>query len=143
MRAAIATVPDGTYTNVAYCDGFDAPLKLAVTMVKAGDGIHVDWAGTDPESPRGINVVLNYTHAYVTYALKCALCPRCRTTKAHFGPSPSPRRPARSSTRSRPRRSPGGTSSAISCPASSSARSRRSSPIASSPRGRRISGRRS
>ncbi len=86
MRAAIATVPDGTYTNAAYCDGFDAPLRLAVTIVKQGDGIHVDWTGTDAESPRGINVVLNYTHAYVTYALKCALCPEVPNNEGSFRP---------------------------------------------------------
>ena len=32
MRAAIAEVPDGVYTNEAYCDGFDRPLRLAVTI---------------------------------------------------------------------------------------------------------------
>ncbi len=86
MRVAIAAVPDGVYTNAAYCDGFDKPLRLAVTITKAGDSVHVDWAGTDPESPRGINVVLNYTHAYVTYALKCALCPEVPNNEGSFRP---------------------------------------------------------
>ena len=86
MRAAIADVPDGVYTNSAYCDGFDAPLRLVVTITKSGDSIHVDWTGTDLESPRGINVVLNYTHAYVTYALKCALCPEVPNNEGSFRP---------------------------------------------------------
>jgi N-methylhydantoinase B len=86
MRAAITAVPDGVYTNEAYCDGFDRPLRLAVTITKRGDSVHVDWAGTDPESPRGINVVLNYTHAYVTYALKCALCPDVPNNEGSFRP---------------------------------------------------------
>ncbi|MDQ6908773.1 MAG: hydantoinase B/oxoprolinase family protein, partial [Chloroflexota bacterium] len=33
-----------------------------------------------------INVVLNYTHAYVTYALKCALCPDVPNNEGSFRP---------------------------------------------------------
>jgi N-methylhydantoinase B len=86
MRDAIATVPDGTYTHTGSSDGFDAPVTLKVTIVKKGDGMHVDWAGSSPASPRGINVVLNYTHAYVTYALKCALCPDVPNNEGSFRP---------------------------------------------------------
>ncbi len=86
MRAAIAAVPDGVYTNTAYSDGFDTPVKLQVTITKRGDEMHVDWTGTDPESPWGINVVLNYTHAYVTYALKCCLSPEVPNNEGSFRP---------------------------------------------------------
>jgi len=86
MRDAIATVPDGVYRHSGYSDGFDAPVRLEVTITKSGDGMHVDWAGTSPASPRGINVVLNYTHAYVTYALKCALCPDVPNNEGSFRP---------------------------------------------------------
>ena len=67
-------------------DGFDAPVTLAVTITKKGDTIHADWTGSSPASPRGINVVLNYTHAYVTYALKCALCPEVPNNEGSFRP---------------------------------------------------------
>jgi len=86
MRDAIATVPDGVYTHSGQSDGFDAPVTLAVTITKKGDAMHVDWAGSSPASPRGINVVLNYTHAYVTYALKCALCPDVPNNEGSFRP---------------------------------------------------------
>ena len=86
MRAAIATVPDGVYTHTSQSDGFDAPVTLAVTITKKGDHMWVDWTGTSPASPRGINVVLNYTHAYVTYALKCALCPEVPNNEGSFRP---------------------------------------------------------
>lgn len=86
MRDAIATVPDGTYTHTGSSDGFDAPVTLKVTIVKQGDAMHVDWTGSSPASPRGINVVLNYTHAYVTYALKCALCPDVPNNEGSFRP---------------------------------------------------------
>jgi len=86
MRDAIATVPDGVYTHTGQSDGFDAPVTLAVTITKKGDAMHVDWTGSSPASPRGINVVLNYTHAYVTYALKCALCPEVPNNEGSFRP---------------------------------------------------------
>lgn len=86
MREAIATVPDGVYTHSGQSDGFDAPVTLAVTITKKGDAMHVDWTGSSPASPRGINVVLNYTHAYVTYALKCALCPDVPNNEGSFRP---------------------------------------------------------
>ncbi len=86
MRAAIATVPDGVYRHAGQTDGFDAPLTLQVTITKRGDEMAVDWSGSSPESPYGINVVLNYTHAYVTYALKCALCPDVPNNEGSFRP---------------------------------------------------------
>lgn len=86
MRDAIATLPDGVYTHSAQSDGFDTPVTLAVTITKRGDGIVADWTGTSPASSRGINVVLNYTHAYVTYALKCALCPEVPNNEGSFRP---------------------------------------------------------
>lgn len=86
MRDAIATVPDGVYTYTGQSDGFDSPVTLAVTITKKGDAMHVDWTGSSPASPRGINVVLNYTHAYVTYALKCALCPDVPNNEGSFRP---------------------------------------------------------
>src|SRR4051812_39925162 len=72
MRAAISAVPDGVYRNVVWSDGYEEPVRLEVAILKSGDSLVVDWSGSSPESKRGINVVLNYTHAYTTYALKCA-----------------------------------------------------------------------
>ena len=86
MRDAISRVPDGLYTHEVYSDGYDHPVKLVVTVDKHGDAMHVDWTGSSPESDRGINVVLNYTHAYTTYALKCALAPDVPNNEGSFRP---------------------------------------------------------
>ncbi len=123
MRVAIAAVPDGCYGHTGYGDRFDAPLKLQVTITKRGDPMHVDWAGTAPESPRGINVVLNYPHANVTYALKCALCPEVPNNTATLGPtSGSP-----ATTPVRARRATTSTPARWACRSSRSRTSRRSS----------------
>jgi len=86
MRAAIADLPDGAWSNVVYSDGYEDPVRLEVTLTKRGDELWVDWSGSSPESSRGINVVLNYTHAYTTYALKCALAPEVPNNEGSFRP---------------------------------------------------------
>ena len=37
--------------------------------------MQIDYAGTSPQIDRGINCVMNYTHAYSVYPVKCALDP--------------------------------------------------------------------
>lgn len=86
MREAIAALPDGTFRNVVYSDGYEEPVRLEVAITKNGDSLLVDWSGSSPESSRGINVVLNYTHAYTTYALKCALAPDVPNNEGSFRP---------------------------------------------------------
>jgi N-methylhydantoinase B len=86
MRAGIAALPDGTYTNEAWTDGFDEPIVLRCTVVVSGDEISVDWDGSSPQSLRGINLVLNYTHAYTSYAMKAALAPDVPHNDGAFRP---------------------------------------------------------
>ncbi len=77
-RAAIRKLKDGTYHGESR---FDVPggevitLKAAVTVDTEKGAIRVDFAGSSPESPAGINVVLNYTHAYSTFAIRSCLNP--------------------------------------------------------------------
>lgn len=86
MREAIQTLPDGVYENEVYSDGYEEPVRLHVAIDKQGDQMNVDWTGSSPESRRGINVVLNYTHAYTTYALKCSLAPDVPNNEGSFRP---------------------------------------------------------
>lgn len=86
MREAIARLPDGSFENAVYSDGYEEPVRLQVKIDKQGDELWVDWAGSSPESKLGINVVLNYTHAYTTYAVKCALAPEVPNNEGSFRP---------------------------------------------------------
>jgi N-methylhydantoinase B len=86
MRAAIAQLPDGSYENVVYSDGYEEPVRLQVKIDKRGDELWVDWSGSSAESRYGINVVLNYTRAYTTYAMKCALAPEVPNNEGSFRP---------------------------------------------------------
>ena len=86
MRTAIAALPDGVYSHEVMSDGYEEPVRLRAAIHKQGDELTVDWAGSSPASRRGINVVLNYTHAYTTYGLKCALAPEVPNNEGSFRP---------------------------------------------------------
>ena len=75
MRSAIRALPDGTYVAEAISDGIDAPITLKLALTIAGDRMVADFAGSDAQVPRSINVCLAYTTAYTAYGIKAVLCP--------------------------------------------------------------------
>ncbi len=86
LRSAIRGLPDGVYANTISIDGFDEPLTIACEIAVRGDMLSVDYAGSSPQVARGINVVLNYTHAYTTYTLMAALAPGIPNNEGAFRP---------------------------------------------------------
>ncbi len=103
MRDAIAALPDGRYEKTIRTDGLDEPITIRCCVEIAGDRIEVDYAGSSAQTERGMNVVLNYTAAYTSYALKCAISPAIPHNDGSFRPvrvtAPegsilNPRRPA-------------------------------------------------
>jgi N-methylhydantoinase B len=85
-RAAIQEIPDGTYTKVIHTDGIDEPVRISCQVIVADDEIVVDYSGSSPQAGRGMNVVLNYTAAYTSYALKCAISPEVPHNDGSFQP---------------------------------------------------------
>ncbi|MFJ1760796.1 hydantoinase B/oxoprolinase family protein [Amycolatopsis sp. NPDC088138] len=87
LRDALRELPDGTYTNEITTDGFDdEEIVLRVKATVDGDEIHLDFAGSSPQSRRGINVVLNYTRAYASFAVKAAISPAVPHNAGSFRP---------------------------------------------------------
>jgi N-methylhydantoinase B len=74
------------YSDRVVLDGFDEPLQIAVRLAVEGDRVIVDFAGTSPQVPKGINSVLNYTKAFSQYALKCLLAPDSPNNDGSFAP---------------------------------------------------------
>ncbi len=72
---AIRALPHGTYHNELTMDGYDQPVVLRAALTIGDDGIHVDYTGTSPASPYGINVVMNYCEAYTAYGVNCVVAP--------------------------------------------------------------------
>ncbi len=75
MRKAIRALPNGIYSAQMLLDGIDADITLHAAVHVHDDSIHVDYAGTSPEVPNGINVMPHYRIAHTLYALKCLLDP--------------------------------------------------------------------
>jgi len=86
VRAEIAKLPSGEWTNETWSDGFEEPIVVRCKVKVAGDEIFIDFAGSSPQSTRGINVVLNYTHAYASFAIKAAICPDVPHNEGSFRP---------------------------------------------------------
>ena len=86
VRAEIRKLPSGEWTNETWSDGFEEPIVVRCAVRVAGDEIFIDFTGSSPQSTRGINVVLNYTHAYASFAIKAAICPDVPHNEGSFRP---------------------------------------------------------
>jgi N-methylhydantoinase B len=86
VRGEIGKLPDGEWNHEVWSDGFEEPIVVRCAVRVAGDEIFIDFAGSSPQSTRGINVVLNYTHAYASFAIKAAICPDVPHNEGSFRP---------------------------------------------------------
>jgi len=106
VRAALREIPDGVYTFEDFLDDYGPgtdPLRVAVTVTVAGDGITIDYDGSSPQTPSGMNSYINYTRSYSYAAVKCLTDPlgpmnegalRPVTVRAPEGSFLNPRPPA-------------------------------------------------
>jgi N-methylhydantoinase B len=84
MRAALIDLPDGEGSFEDYCDGDgvpddaggnDARFKVHMRIVKRGDRLVVDFAGSDPQVKGPMNAPLSVTASGVYCGLKMAVDP--------------------------------------------------------------------
>jgi len=86
LREAIYALPNGRYENECWSDGFEEPIRICVAVTIEDRDIHIDFAGSSPQSSYGINVVLNYTQAYASFAIKAAISPEVPHNDGAFRP---------------------------------------------------------
>ena len=87
LRAALHALPDGTWSAVMDADGFgEESLRLQVAVTITGNSVTVDYDGSSAQSSYGVNVVLNYTRAYTSFAIKAALAPEVPHNAGSFRP---------------------------------------------------------
>ena len=82
----IAALKPGSAEGSMLSDGFATPIEIKVKVTIGSDEITVDFAGTSPVDPKGINSPLVYTKAYSCFALKCALAPDIPNNAASLDP---------------------------------------------------------
>ncbi len=88
-RDSIRLLPAGTYNASAVldlADGSRIDIVCALTVDTDAGEITVDYEGTSEASPWGINVVMNYTHAYTTFTVRSVLNPDIPNNHGSLGP---------------------------------------------------------
>lgn len=77
MRSAIAKIPNGVYPYEGVIEGAgkQEDITIRLTVQVDNDDITVDFDGTSPQVGWGVNVVYNFTYAYVFMAIKSAFDP--------------------------------------------------------------------
>ena len=73
MLDRIRALRAGTYHHRMTIDGYDRDLELVCSLTVSPDGIRIDWGGTSPQSPYGINVPVTYTRAYASFGVRCVV----------------------------------------------------------------------
>ena len=73
MLDRIRALRPGTYRHRMTIDGYDEDLELVCALTVTPDGIRIDWDGTSPMSPYGINVPETYTRAYASFGVRCVV----------------------------------------------------------------------
>ncbi len=88
-RASIRALPAGRHDAAAVldlADGSRIDIVCSVQVDPEAGEITVDYAGSSPASPWGINVVKNYTHAYTTFTVRSVLNPDIPTNYGSLAP---------------------------------------------------------
>jgi N-methylhydantoinase B len=78
MRESIRRLPAGTWLGESQFDipnGDIITLRVAATIDNQKGEVLLDFAGSSPQHPKGVNVTLNYTHGYATFAVRSILNP--------------------------------------------------------------------
>ncbi|MCP4296349.1 MAG: hydantoinase B/oxoprolinase family protein [Proteobacteria bacterium] len=77
MREAIQDIPDGKYDYTGIIEGAAdrKDIEIQVCVNVTGSDILVDFEGTSSQVEWGVNVVYNFTYAYVFMAIKSAFDP--------------------------------------------------------------------
>jgi N-methylhydantoinase B len=76
VAAGLETIPDGTYVAEDFIedDGFGSgPLPIRVSLTLVGPRLRIDFTGTSPQVPGGVNAVAAITSSAVRYVVRCVV----------------------------------------------------------------------
>jgi N-methylhydantoinase B len=88
MRAAISRLPDGEYVGEVKSDGVrdTGPITIKAKITIHGDSLTIDFDGTSPQVPYGVNCPMNLTYAEAVWPIRVALGSDIPTTAGSLRP---------------------------------------------------------
>ena len=85
IENAVRELPDGVFRHSTELDGFDEPIRIEAALTVDGDSLSIDYAGSSPASPYGINVVENFCLAYTVFGINCVIGPNIPCNAGSIG----------------------------------------------------------
>lgn len=88
-RAAIAAMPDGLWRAEEALEGdgvTDDDIVIRVAVRVDGDGLHVDFTGSDPAGPGNLNCPIAVTRSSVFFAVRVATDPDIPASAGAYAP---------------------------------------------------------
>lgn len=76
VEVGLGEIPDGTYRaeDALEDDGFGSgPVRVRAALTVNGRGLRIDFTGTDPQVPGGINAVSAITSSACRYVVRCVV----------------------------------------------------------------------
>ncbi len=86
VRAAIARLPDGTWSAEDVVEAVDGELTIRATLEIAGDEIRIDFAGTDRQDSYNLNCPMSVTRSACYFVVRCLTEPDLPASGGAFAP---------------------------------------------------------
>jgi len=86
VRAAIADLPDGTWSAEDVVEAVDGELTIRATVEVAGDEIRVDFDGTSTQDAYNLNCPLSVTRSACYFVVRCLTAPDLPASGGAFAP---------------------------------------------------------
>jgi N-methylhydantoinase B len=86
VRAAIARLPDGTWSAEDVVEAVEGELTIRATIEIAGDEIRIDFAGTDRQDSYNLNCPMSVTRSASYFVVRCLTEPDLPASGGAFAP---------------------------------------------------------
>jgi len=86
VRAAIARLPDGTWSGEDVVEAVDGELTIRATIQIAGVEIRIDFAGTDAQDSYNLNCPMSVTRSACYFVVRCLTEPDLPASGGAFAP---------------------------------------------------------
>jgi N-methylhydantoinase B len=86
VRAALARLPDGTWSAEDIVEAVEGELTIRATVEIAGDEIRIDFAGTDAQDSYNLNCPMSVTRSACYFVVRCITEPDLPASGGAFAP---------------------------------------------------------